>query len=107
MEDFRTKAKLVAGGYMTEQPYVMIYASVVFRETVRLDMTIAAFNDLEVKCDDVLNAYITAPVEEKVWTKLRPDFGADSGKRMLIVCVLYGLKSAGVAFRVHLGKCMI
>jgi len=29
-------------------------------------VTIAALNDLEVKVGDVLNAYITAPVKEKV-----------------------------------------
>ena len=42
MEDFRKKAILVAGGHITEQPDVMTYASVVYRETVRLALTIAA-----------------------------------------------------------------
>jgi hypothetical protein len=35
----------------------------------------AALNDLEVKVGDVLNAYITAPITEKVWTVLGPEFG--------------------------------
>jgi hypothetical protein len=55
-------------------------------------------NDLEVKVGDVLNAYITAPVKEKVWTILGPKFGHDSGKSDIIVCAFYGLKSAGAAF---------
>ena len=80
--------------------------SVVSRETVGLALTISALNDLEVKCGNVLNAYITAPVEENVWKTLGPEFGADSLKRALIVRALYGLKSAGSAFRAHLGKCM-
>ena len=72
MEDFRIKARLVSGGHMTEQPDVMTYASVVSHETVSLDFTISALNDIEVKCGDVLNAYITAPVEEKLWTTIGP-----------------------------------
>ncbi len=51
----------------------------VSRETVRLALTIAALNDLEVEVGDVLNAYITAPVKEKVWTVLGPEFGRDAG----------------------------
>ena len=70
MEDFRRKARLVAGGHMTEQPDVMTYANVVSCKTVRLALTIDTLNDLKVKCGDVLNAYITATVEEKVWTTL-------------------------------------
>jgi hypothetical protein len=58
----------------------------------------AASNDLNVKVRDALNAYITAPITEKVWTVLGPEFGTDAGKSVIIVRALYGLKSAGVAF---------
>jgi hypothetical protein len=98
MEDFRQKARLVAGGHLTQAPATITYASVVSRETVRLALTFASLNDLEVKVGDVLNAYITAPVKEKVWTILVPKFGLDSGKSAIIVRALYGLKSAGAAF---------
>jgi hypothetical protein len=91
MEDFRQKARLVAGGHLTEAPATITYASVVSRETMRLTMTIASLNDLKVKVGDVLNAYITAPVKEKVWTVLRPEFGHDTGKSAIIVHALYGL----------------
>ena len=67
---------------------------------------LAALNDLEVKVGDVLNAYITAPITEKVWTVLGPEFGQDAGKSAVIVRALYGLKSAGAAFRAHLASCM-
>ena len=66
MEDFRRKARLVAGGHMTTAPAAITYASVVTRETVRIALTLAALNDLEVKVGDVENAYITAPVREKI-----------------------------------------
>jgi hypothetical protein len=106
MEDFREKARLVAGGHRTEAPTTITYASVVSRETVHLALTIASLNDLEVKVGDVLNAYITAPVKEKVWTVLGPEFGHDLGKSAIIVHALYGFKSAGAAFLAHLASFM-
>ena len=98
MEDFRRKSRLVDGGHMTDTPVAITYASVVSRESVMLAMMLSALNSLEMKCGNVLNAYITAPITEKVWTILRPEFGADQGKKALIVRALYGLKSAGAAF---------
>ncbi|KAL7524009.1 hypothetical protein ACHAWF_000783 [Thalassiosira exigua] len=106
MEYFRRKARLVAGGHVTEALATMTNASIVSRETVRLALTIAALNDLEVKCGDVMNAYITAPVQEKIWTVLGPEFGEDEGKKAIIVRSLYGLKSSGAAFRAYLAVCM-
>lgn len=106
IEDFRRKARHVAGGHTTEAPATITYASVVSRETVRIALTLAALNDLEVKASDIQNAYLTAPCAEKIWTILGPEFGADAGKKALIVRALYGLKSAGASFRNHLADCM-
>ena len=89
---------------MTKAPATITYASVVSRETVRIALLMAALNDLNVKVGDVLNAYITAPITEKVWTVLGPEFGTDAGKSAIIVRALYGLKSAGAAFRAHLAS---
>jgi hypothetical protein len=61
MEDFRQKARLVAGGHRTKAPVTITYASMVSCETMCLALTIASLNDLEVKLGDVWNAYITAP----------------------------------------------
>ena len=91
---------------MTEAPPSMTYASAVSRETVRLALTIAALNGLEVEVSDVLNAYITAPITKKVWTTLGPEFGSDTGKTAIIVRALYELKSAGAAFCAHLASFM-
>jgi hypothetical protein len=106
MEDFKRKARLVAGGHKTEAPATITYASVVSGETVRIALMLAALNDLQVKASDVLNVYITAPVKEKVWTILGPEFGNDSGKSAIIVRALYGLKSTGAALRAHLASFM-
>ena len=91
---------------MTEAPAVMTYASVVSRDTVRIALTIAALNDLQVKGSDVQNAYLTAPCEEKIWTTLGPEFGPEQGKKALITRALYGLKSAGASFGRHISDCM-
>ena len=106
MENFRRKARYVAGGHMTDAPATMTYASVVSRESVRTALTLAALNDLEVKAGDIMNAYLTAPVTEKIWIVCGPEFGADAGKKAIITRALYGLKSAGAAFRNHLADCM-
>jgi hypothetical protein len=106
MEDFRRKARFVAGGHTTYTPHEMTYESVVSRESVRVSLTLAALNDLDVKMADIENTYLTAPLTEKVWTVLGPEFGDDTGKRALTLRALYGLKSAGAAFRNHLAECM-
>jgi hypothetical protein len=104
MEDFRRKARFVAVGHTNYTPYAMPYASVVSRVSVRVVLTLSALNDLDVKMDYIENAYLTAPLTEKVWTVLGPEFGDDAGKRALIVRALYGLESAGAAFRNNLSE---
>jgi roadblock/LC7 domain-containing protein len=97
MEDVRRNARFVAGGHTTDTPHVMTYASTVSRESARIALTLVALNDLDVMMGDIENAYLTAPITEKVWTVIGPEFGDDAGKRALIVRALYGLKSTGAA----------
>ena len=98
LDGFRRKACLVAGGHMVETPPIMTYASVVSWDTIRIALTIVALNDLQVKASNVQNAFLTAPCEEKIWTKLGPEFGVDAGKSAILTRALYGLKSAGASF---------
>ena len=91
---------------MTESPATIMYASVVSRETARIVLMIAALNDLEVKSINILNAYVQAPVTEKVQTTLGLEFSKDARKTAVIVRALYGLESAGAALRSHLARCM-
>ena len=97
---------MVVGGHMTTAPAAVTYASFVSSETFRIALTLAALNDLEVKCGDVLNAYITAPVKQKIWNYLGPEHGDDEGNNAIIIRALYGLKYSGAAFRAHLCECM-
>jgi hypothetical protein len=73
---------------------------------VRVALTLAALNYLDVKMADIENAYLTAPIAEKVWTVLGTEFGDDAVNCALIVRALYGLKSYGAAFRNQLAELM-
>ena len=87
-------------------PAVVTHASVVSRDTVRIALTIASLNDLEVKSSDVMNAFLTAPCAEKIWTTLGPEFGDNVGKKAIIVGALYDLKSTGSSFGNYITDCM-
>ena len=66
MEDFRQKARLVAGCHMTTALATITYVSILSRETVRIALMLATLNDLEVKSGNILNSYIQGPATEKV-----------------------------------------
>ena len=106
MEDYRRKTRLVAGGHMIETPKCMTCSSVFGRETVRIALTIAVLNNLQVKAGDVMNAYVIAPCSKIIWTVLGKEFGADQGKKDIIVRELYGIQSSGATFHAHLVDCM-
>jgi hypothetical protein len=106
MENFRCEARFVAGGHTMSPPAAATYATFVSRESVRIVLTIAALNDLDVLAGDVRNAYLNAPVTEKIWMSGGAEFGSHNGKRAIIVRALFGLKSAGAAFCNHLSICM-
>ena len=106
MEDLRQKARYVAGGHKTGAPVTMTCASVVSYKSVRIALLIVALNDLRVKATDIQNTYVAAPCNEKVWTVLGSEWGDDIGNMAVVVCALYGLKSAGAAVHAHLGSCM-
>jgi hypothetical protein len=97
--DFMRKARFVAGGHMTDTP---AYSSVVSRESVRLGFLIAALNGLDIMSCDLENAYLNAKCKEKIWFEGGIKFGADQGKVLIIVCALYGLKSAGASWHAML-----
>lgn len=98
-ENFRRKARLVAGGHVTEVSPSISYSSVVSRESVRLALLCAALNCLLVVVCDIQNAYVSAECRERIWTVSGPEFGTEEGQIMLIRRALYGLRTSGAAFR--------
>jgi len=103
-ENFRRKARYVADGYKTSTPSAVTYSSVTSRDSVRLFLLLAALNDVDIQSADVQNAFLQAPVLEKVWLTAGPEFGPDQGKNMIVVRALYGLKSASASFRSFMAK---
>ena len=73
--DFTRKARFVANGAKTPDLQDSVYAGVISRETVRIALTYAALNDLQIMAGDIQNAYLQAPISEKYWTILGPEFG--------------------------------
>jgi len=104
--DFSRKARICARGDQTDPPSAITYASVVTRESVRIGFLVAALNDLKVLSADVAGAYLNAPCAERVHTYLGPEFGDDAGKLAVIKKALYGLRSAGFAWRSYCADIM-
>ena len=103
-ENFRQKARFVAGGNMPETPTTLTYASVVSRDSVCIELTITALNGLDILSCDIHNAYLTAECREKICTNDGPDFGSEAGTIMIIRMALYCLNSSGTAFHAHLAE---
>lgn len=105
-ENFRQKARFVAGGHTTETPVILTYSSVVSCDSVWIGFLVAALNSLDIQAADIQNAYISAPCREKIWTIAGPEFGDEEGEVMLVTWALYGLKLSGSAFRSHLAEAL-
>jgi hypothetical protein len=96
--DFTRKACFMAGGHTTTAPSSITYSSVVSHDSIHLAFLIAALNDIDIMSCDLENAYLNAPCQEKIWFEGGLECGEDRGKVCIMVCSLYGLKSAGAAF---------
>ena len=59
-EKFRRKAQLVGGGHTTTAPDSSTYLSVVSRDSVRIALTIAALNGLDILACDIQSSYLIA-----------------------------------------------
>lgn len=102
--DMTRKARYVAGGHLTNVPASMTYSSVVSRDTVRIGFFIAALNDLNILAGDIQNAFLEAPVGEKIFFYAGEEWGADKDRVIKVVRALYGLKSSALQFRNHLAE---
>ena len=97
--NFRRKARLVGSGHTTKVPYCITYSSVVSCDSVRIALTVAALNVLDILAYDIQNAYLTAKFREKIWTVAGKEFGHEAGRIMIVQMTLYVLKSSGAEFR--------
>ena len=94
--DGRRRARLVAGGHVTDDLEYDIYSGNVDLETVRIAFLARELYDLDVIAADVASAYLQALTCEKVYTIAGPEFGSEwEGKILIIVKALYDLKASG------------
>ena len=94
--DGRHKARLVAGGHLTEAPDDSIYSSVVSLRGLRLVLFLVELNGLSVWSTDVSNAYLEAKTKEKVYIVAGSEFKELEGHMLIINKALYGLRSSGL-----------
>jgi hypothetical protein len=100
--DGRHKARLVAGGHLTDTPIDSVYSSVVPLRGIRILTFIAELNECETWATDIGNAYLESYTREKVYIVAGPEFGELEGHTLIIVKALYGLKSSGLMWHQRL-----
>ena len=93
--DGRHKARLVAGGHLTDVPLDSVYSGVVSLRSLRMVIFLAELNGLELYAADVGNAYLEAKTKEKVYFVAGDGFGDLQGHTLIIFKALYGLRSSG------------
>ena len=98
--DLTKKARYIANGNETDPLKDLTFSTVVSRDTVRLFFLMAALHDTDILSADIQNAYLSAPVKEKLYTIAGKElFGPkNEGRPVMIVRVPYGLRSSGKLF---------
>jgi hypothetical protein len=94
--DGRHKARLVAGGHLTDTPIDSVYSSVVSLRGIRMIAFLGELNGLELWGTDIGNAYLESYTQEKIYIIAGPEFGDREGHTLIIQKALYGLKSSGL-----------
>ena len=94
--DGRRKARLVAGGHLTDAPTDSIYSGVVSLKGIRLVTFLAELNLLSTWTTDIGNAYLEAKTKEKVYIVAGPEFNELENHLLIINKALYGLRSSGL-----------
>ena len=88
----------MVGGHTTNASVPITYLSLVSRDSVRIALTIATLNGLEILACDIQNDYLTAECMELILTTAGPEFGLEEDVIMVVKMALYGLKPSGAVF---------
>ena len=100
--DGRHRARLVAGGHLTDVPLDSIYSGVVSLRGLRLIVFLSVLNGLCLWGADVGHAYLEALTAEMVYIIAGPEFGNLQGHTLVIYKALYGLRSSGLRWHERL-----
>ena len=93
--DLRHKARLVAGGHLTDSSIDGTYSGVVSLRSLRIAILAAELNQLHIMVGDISSAYLEAYTQEKVCFLAGPEFGPLQGHLLVIERALYGLQTSG------------
>src|SRR5688500_7007347 len=94
--DLRKKARLVAGGDLTQQVFNdSPYSGIASLKSVRTCIFLANLNGLDLCAADVENAYLEAETKERLFVIAGPEFGPLEGHTLVVHKALYGLRSSG------------
>ena len=83
-QNFSRKKRLVGGRHTTIAPSSITFSLVMSRDSVRVDLTISALNDLDILACGIYNAYLTAICRENIWTFVGPKFGEEEVTLMFV-----------------------
>ena len=92
--DGRHKARLVAGGHLTDVPAESVYSGVVSLRSLRIVIFLSELNKLSLWAADIGNAYLEALTKEKLYIVAGPEFGELEGQILVIHKALYGLRTS-------------
>ena len=101
--DGRHKARLVAGGHLTDTPIDAVYSSVVSLRGICMITFLSELNGCETWATDIGNAYLESYTSEKVYIVAGPEFKDREGHTLVIKKALYGLKSSARQWSHRLG----
>ena len=104
--DGRHKARMVAGGHLTNTPLESACAGVVSPRGLQMCIFLAELNGLAPCATDIGNACLEAKTREKVCIKAGPEFKEREGNLLMTHKALYGLKSSGKEFGELLADCL-
>ena len=93
--DGRKRARLVAGGHLTDPTHDTPYNGIASLKNIRICIFIAKLNGPTICAVDVGSAYLEAYTKEKLYIVAGPEFREKEGNTLLINKALYGLRTSG------------
>ena len=96
--DLRHKARLVAGGHLTDPTMEGSYSSVVQLRILRICLAAAELNGLKTMVGDVTSECLEATTTKKFCFTAGPEFGEFEGHTFIIYKALYGLRTSGASW---------